>query len=460
MIGMMTSVGRWMAIGLALLALPDGVTAQSRPGGPPGSSGAGIQARPVVISPPGVAAPQAGRGGIPRPPSLPSAAGSPSTRPVVAVGQARGVADAVLQAPPRARTRIRRANGALQADPFGWPVVSGEIVAIGLSDITRMEAVQLGYRVLREETLPDLDLHVLVFSPPTGQQLSKAVERLAELDPQADIDFNHVYSPAGTVPEPPPRALAPLQTALAFRLGLIDTGVADHPALAGSRITQQGFTGPLRARAHGTAVASLMIGQAGSFAGAAPGAGLLVADVYGGSAAGGSSTALARALAWMASQGIGVVNISLVGPRNPVVARAVAQAQARGMTIVAAVGNDGPAAPPFYPAAYDGVIGVSAVNGRGRPLPETGRGPHVDFSAPGADMAAASVSGGYVTVRGSSFAAPLVAGLIARHGEVGVARSARDIGAPGRDDVHGQGLVGNDLAVAPRAVAARGALRR
>lgn len=460
MIGVMTNVGRWMAIGLALLTLPDGVTAQSRPGGPPGSSGAGFQARPVVISPPGVAAPQAGRGGIPRPPSVPSAAGSPSTRPVVAVGQARGVADAVLQAPARARAQIRRSGGALQADPFGWPVVSGEIIAIGISDLARTEAIRLGYRLVREETLSDLNLDVLVFSPPIGQALGSAVERLIRLDPRADIDFNHVYSPAGAVAASPPATAAPQRSASTRRLGLIDTGVADHPALAGSRIMQQGFTGPFQAGTHGTAVASLMIGQAGSFSGAAPGASLVVADVYGGSAAGGSSTALARALAWMSGQGIGVVNISLVGPRNPVVARAVAQAQARGMTIVAATGNDGPAAPPLYPAAYEGVIGVSAVNGRGRPLPETGRGPHVDFSAPGSDMAAASVSGGYVTVRGSSFAAPLVAGLIARHGKAGVAQHARDMGAPGRDDVHGRGFVGDDLAVAPRAVGARGALRR
>jgi hypothetical protein len=460
MVGIRTTVGRWMAIGVALVVLPDGVAAQSRAPGAVRPDAAVIQARPVVPPSPPVAAPRSGASSVPRPPSLPAAAGSPPATPASTAGQARGVADQVLQAPTRARTQIRRSNGVLQADPFGWPVVSGEIIAIGLSDPARAEAVRLGYRLIREEAFPELDMDVLVFSPPAGQQLVAAVERLARLDPQADIDFNHVHSPASAVVGAPPAAPAPPRIGSTGRLGLIDTGVAAHPALAGARMTQRGFAGPVQAGAHGTAVASLMVGQAGSFSGAAPGASLLVADVYGGSAAGGSSTALASALAWLSGQGAGVVNISLVGPRNPVVAQAVARARARGMTIVAAVGNDGPAAPPLYPAAYEGVIGVSAVNGRGRPLPETGRGPHVDFSAPGADMAAANVSGGYVNVRGSSFAAPLVAGLIARHGEAGVALRARDMGATGRDDVYGQGLVGDDLAIAPRAVGARGALRR
>ena len=45
------------------------------------------------------------------------------------------------------------------------------------------------------------------------------------------------------------------------------------------------------------------------------------------------------------------MNISLVGPRNALIERAVSAAQRRGVILVAAVGNDGPAAPPLYPAA-------------------------------------------------------------------------------------------------------------
>lgn len=378
--------------------------------------------------------------------------------------------DRALQAPSRLTGLVRRSGGALDVDPDGWPVVAAEIVVVDLSAAARIEAVRAGFTVLREERLEALGLEVVVLAPPRRLPLSRAMARLRALDPGAEVSFNHVYVPAGETsarPGPLPETPAPpgTQTSSA-QLGLIDTGVeATHPALVGARITQRGFAGPPRVGAHGTAVASLMVGQSGVFAGADPGAGLLVADIYGGQPAGGSSTGLAQALAWMVEQDARVVNISLVGPRNGLVERAVARAQALGLILVAASGNDGPAAPPLYPAAYEGVIGVSAVNGRGRILPETGRGPHVDFVAPGADMAAAGQAGTWTRVRGSSFAAPLVSGLIARRGGGAQAvqalvRTAADMGAPGRDPIYGAGLVGAGLRVEPGAVGARGQLSR
>jgi len=81
---------------------------------------------------------------------------------------------------------------------------------------------------------------------------------------------------------------------------------------------------------------------------------------------------------------------------------------------VAAVGNDGPAAPPLYPASYPGVVGVSGVDKRGQPLPEAARGPQVMFAAPGNQMVSAAIgSPPYRTVRGTSFASPIVAALLA-----------------------------------------------
>lgn len=382
---------------------------------------------------------------------------------------ARGTVDRALRAPSRLTGLVRRSDGTLEADPDGWPVVAEEIVAVDLSARARAEALRVGFTILREERLEALELDVVVLAPPRRLSLSRAVARLRALDPAADVTFNHVHAPAGERDAPDavsPILASPGPPASGARLGLIDTGVeATHPALVGARISQRGFAGPPRLGAHGTAVASLMVGKSGAFAGADPGAGLLVADIYGGQATGGSSTALALALAWMVEQGVRVVNISLVGPRNSLVERAVAHAQARGLTVVAASGNDGPAAPPLYPAAYDGVVGVSAVNARGRILPETGRGPQVDFVAPGADMAAAGQSGTWTRVRGSSFAAPLVAGLLSRRGGGAQAikalgRTATDMGEPGRDPVYGEGLVGAELRVDPGAVGARGQLSR
>lgn len=372
--------------------------------------------------------------------------------------RAQDEAENTLRAPSRLTGLIRRSRGALEADAQGWPIVSGELVAVGMTPDARRTALAEGFTVTREERLDALDLTTAVLAPPRGQSLRRALERLQRLDPTGSYAFNHVHQPAGALSgAPAPRAVAaPLQSSSSARLGLIDTGVeATHPALAGSHVTQRGFAGPPRMGGHGLAVASLMVGRTANFIGAAPGADLFVADVYGGSPAGGSSTALAEALAWMVERRVQVVNISLVGPRNALVQAAVRQAEARGLILVAAVGNDGPAAPPLFPAAYDGVIGVAPVDRRNRILPEAGRGPQVDFSAPGADMAAAGAAGRWVTVRGASFASPLVAGLLAVSSVASLEHSARDLGERGPDPIYGRGLVGETLRTAPTAVGAQ-----
>jgi len=389
--------------------------------------------------------------------------------------EVRGRIDRTLQAPSRARALIRRSDGALEADPRGWPTVRAEILAVDLSPAGRRSAIDAGFTVVREERLEALDLAVVVLAPPRRLSLHRAVERLRDLDPAGTYEFNHVYSPAGTLAEAPaappassPKAHAgsPATQAGGVRIGLIDTGVdAGHPALAGATIRQRGFAGPARPAPHGTAVASLLAGRSGGFSGAAPGASVFVADVYGGSPSGGASTGVAEALGWMVQNEVPVVNVSLVGPRNALVEAAIRRARGRGLLVVAAVGNDGPAAAPLYPASYPDVVGVTAVNAGGRALPEAARGPQVDFAAPGADMAAAGPGEGYVSVRGASFAAPLVAGLLARrHGRAdpveALAAEARDLGAPGPDPVYGRGLVAADLRVDPAAVGARGRLSR
>jgi minor extracellular protease Epr len=95
------------------------------------------------------------------------------------------------------------------------------------------------------------------------------------------------------------------------------------------------------------------------------GATLYSANVFGGEAALGlaaGADALVRALDWMAAEEVRFVNLSLAGPYNKLLDLAVERAAARGLILVAAVGNDGPEAEPMYPAGFSGVIAVTAVD--------------------------------------------------------------------------------------------------
>jgi hypothetical protein len=277
---------------------------------------------------------------------------------------------------------------------------------------------------------------------PDGISLARALKRLRKIAPAADASTNPLHFESGTAAGSG-GGLAQGNPPGGPAIGMIEGGVA---AAAGvGAVEQRGFAaGAPAPSAHGTAVASLIAGT-GQVRGAAPGAALVVADIYGRDPKGGNALALAKALGWMAERNVKVVTVSLVGPANPLVAATIGAVQRKGVTIVAAIGNDGPAAPPAYPASYPGVVAVTAVDGRDRVLIEAGRALHLDFAAPGADMLAASPGGATRPVRGTSFAAPLVAGRLARAGSIAaLAAKARDLGPRGPDKIYGRGLVCGD----------------
>lgn len=315
----------------------------------------------------------------------------------------------------RLRALIRANRSVLEADDDGNPVRRGEIVAIDPAPALLAAASAAGFSIIRQDRIDALDMAMAILAAPHGDSAREAIARLRKIAPDGRFEFNHVFEPAGGALAAGTMLLAASSgSAPSGAIGMIDGGVSAHPALARATIEQRGFvTGAPHGSGHGTAIASLLVGEDGAFRGAAAGRSLLVADVYGGQPAAGSADAIARAIGWMAGRGVPVITISLVGPPDGLIERAVSAAHARGIVIVAAVGNDGPAAPALYPASYPGVIAVTGVDARGRALIEAGRAAHLDFAAPGADMAAALPGRGYATVRGTSFAAPLVAARFA-----------------------------------------------
>jgi subtilisin family serine protease len=347
---------------------------------------------------------------------------------------------------------IRDNRAVLEADERGQPVRRGVLIVADPDPVSLQLAMRAGFAVAGQDLEPALGMRTVRLAVPARMGVREAMRRLRAAAPRLQVDYDHVFEPAGG-------SLLPLNSALAAvagtgngrTIGMIDGGVASHPSLARAPIEQNGFAGPPKPTGHGTAVASLLVGQQGPFYGAATGAQLYVADVYGGSRAAGSASAIVQAMGWLASHRPQVINISLVGPQNAVLARAIGAVQRRGIRVVAAVGNDGPAAPPQYPASYPGVVAVTAVDARGHALPEAGKAAHLDFAAPGADMAAALPGQGFSRVRGTSFAAPLAAArlLLAGSPERLVAEAR-----PGSGRV-GHGIVCFECRVAPKLVGAK-----
>ena len=315
---------------------------------------------------------------------------------------------------------LRAHPDVLEADPLGAPIVRHEILAWSPSAAGLAAAQAAGLSVASKSRLDGLDETVYVLQLAGAAGTAQALKALRAIDPQGIYDFNHVYMGSAASPLPVTGAAdgaaqAPAGPARTLAVGLIDSGVdRNHIVFHGAAMHHWGCDGTPHPAAHGTAVAALMVGQSGRFRGVAPDAGLYAADIYCDSASGGSAERIAQALAWFAREKIAVINLSLVGPPNQLLQKAVGLMLQRGHLLVAAVGNDGPAAAPLYPASYPGVVGVTGVDPQRHPLPEAARGPQVMFAAPGSQMLSAAIGAPpYTPVRGTSFAAPIVAALLA-----------------------------------------------
>ena len=347
---------------------------------------------------------------------------------------------------------VRSNRDAVEFDGDRNPSVRGVLIATGVDDAAVAKASAAGFALLGRERIEGLDIDLVRFAVPDQMGLKTAQKRLRKLLPDTEIAADNIYFQGSASPQPALFGAALASTsANNASLGLIDGGVANHASVAG-RVEQQGFArGAPMPSTHGTSVAALMIGK-GSISGGAPGAALLAADVYGSDKAGGNASAIARGLGWLATRHVSVVTISLVGPDNALLKAAVASAQRKGMIIVAAVGNDGPAAPAAFPASYPGVLAITGVDAKNRGLSEAGRASHTDFAAPGSGIWSALDSSRTGKVRGTSFAAPLVAARLStfypRPANAGVGPAVRklmaeavDLGKKGRDPVYGHGLI-------------------
>lgn len=240
-------------------------------------------------------------------------------------------------------------------------------------------------------------------------------------------------------------------------VAVIDSGVdANHSALRGADlqlidVVADGVEGP---DMHGTAVAGI-IAASGELVGVAPGAKILAVRAFAPERAGSppvtTAATLAKAVDRAFAQGARIFNMSFAGEREPLLIEMIDAAYERGAVFVAAAGNNGPDAPPAYPAAHEKVIAITATDRSDGLYEQANRGGYVAAAAPGVDILVPVTGQSFDYLSGTSFAAAHVTGVIAMLMERNprldaegvrraVAEAATDLGPKGRDDKFGAGL--------------------
>lgn len=203
------------------------------------------------------------------------------------------------------------------------------------------------------------------------------------------------------------------------RVAVIDSGTErDHPDLAGQVVQHQDFVGPTGqaggnepAENHGTAVAGLVAARGGNglgIVGVAPQARLMALRACRQVQAAPEVTSctsfgLAKALYFALGNDAGVINLSLAGPHDRLLAQLIDLALQRGITVVAAYDRSLPAG--GFPASHAGVVAVAADDG-----PALAAGP---LYAPARDLPTTGPGGRWRFVSGASYAAAQVSGLFA-----------------------------------------------
>ncbi|RWP34952.1 S8 family serine peptidase [Mesorhizobium sp.] len=383
------------------------------------------------------------------PPPVPPA-GATAIQAAAAGGPIVSPSDLVAAEPPRA---------------IVGDVVPDEVLVTVEGDAVQQIAASFGLEVRSQRQSQLLGATLVRFGIPDGRPVGVVLAQLAADGRTLRREPNHVYAlqQAATIVNYAFERIALDARGASgenVRIAVIDTAIDNtNPALSGVIADQFDAMPdvPIEARDHGTSIDGLIAGV-GALKGMAPGARIYHARAF----EGGKSTmdVILAALDWAAEQDVRIINMSFVGPKNDLLGVACRNARALGIVLVAAAGNNGPKAPYGYPAAFDGVIAVTATDAKDGLMQQANRGAYVFLSAPGVEMVAPSGAGSDV-VTGTSFAAAIVTGAIANllHAapdrsadwvEKALAATARDLGPKGRDNDFGYGLLNIEAAEAAK----------
>lgn len=210
-----------------------------------------------------------------------------------------------------------------------------------------------------------------------------------------------------------------------MKVGVLDTGIdATHSDLSGNvdALLSYDFvnsqSGSIDDNGHGTEVAGVIGAQvngAGVF-GSDPSANLVSLKVLDANGVGTTYDVL-EAIAYAKANHIPVLNVSFGGTGNPVgnpVCEAITDAKNNGIITVVSAGNANQDTANTIPAACPDAVTVGAIDQSGAKASFSNYGNTVDIYAPGTDIYTTARNNGYTTQNGTSFSAPLVAGLVAK----------------------------------------------
>lgn len=194
-------------------------------------------------------------------------------------------------------------------------------------------------------------------------------------------------------------------------VAILDSGVLDHPSLENVPVTRIDLAASDEINGHGTAMASLVAGQVAPALGVAPASSLL--DLRVTDENGVTNTGLvAQGILSAADRGADLINISLGSSGDSSVLRAAIEyAQERNIVVVAAAGNE-QTTRLAYPAAYDGVISVGAVDAENTQAYFSNSGETLTISAPGVGIYSAYEEGQLVVGSGTSQATAITSGVV------------------------------------------------
>jgi minor extracellular protease Epr len=347
-----------------------------------------------------------------------------------------------------------------------WRAVKNQWIILA-DENTKSKLTSLGARIESDRPYAGLKLTLLRFTVPDNIDSKQALAVYLSESDTATLDRNHIYQAQSARRitqanvQSNQRPLATPFCADALRIGMVDSAVEQtHPVFNDAKITAKSFlSGSVQSPTlHGTAVAGVLLGKINNQAPLLKGAHLYSAEVFyrqSDYAQGATLNAMIEAINWLIEEDVKVINMSLAGPDNAILKAVINAAHKQGAYIVAAAGNEGPAADPVFPAGYEDVIAVSAIDQHQQPYRWSNQGSYIDYSALGVNVLTAQSQRRTGRESGTSMAAPIVSAAlactvariknaaIANRSEVlsALAEKAIDLGPVGKDPIYGFGAI-------------------